>query len=125
MLWHIMQSIVWPEIALIYKDLDEAERLFEQAVESPELSADGYYELSKISLMRGDKPTAIRYINLAIDCNSKKIVEKVKREPIFIPIMAKISIPFNLSEPEENNLKLREIKAKEHLEKTSELTIEP
>ena len=37
--------------------------------------------------------------------------------------MAKISIPFNLSEPEENNLKLREVKAKEHLEKTSELTM--
>ena len=40
--------------------------------------------------------------------------------------MAKISIPFNLEEPEKeenaNRLKEKEIKAKEHLEEMSELT---
>ncbi len=114
------------EIALIYKDLEEAERRFLETIEDEELSADAYYELAKIYLIKGDKETAIRYINTAIDANSKKIVEKVKKDPIFIPIMAKISIPFNLEEPENeenaNRLKEKEIKAKEHLEEMSELT---
>ena len=114
------------EIALIYKDLEEAERRFLETIEDEELSADAYYELAKIYLIKGDKETAIRYINTAIDANSKKIVEKVKKDPIFIPIMAKISIPFNLEEPEKeenaNRLKEKEIKAKEHLEEMSELT---
>ncbi len=114
------------EIALIYKDLEEAERRFLETIEDEELSADAYYELAKIYLIKGDKETAIKYINTAIDANSKKIVEKVKKDPIFIPIMAKISIPFNLEEPEKeenaNRLKEKEIKAKEHLEEMSELT---
>ena len=112
------------EIALIYKDLEEAEKRFLEAIEEEELSADGYYELAKIYLIRGDKDTAIKYINTAIDTNSKKIVEKVKKEPIFIPIMAKISIPFNLEEPvqPEQKLQEKEVKAKEHLEEMSEIT---
>ena len=114
------------EIALIYKDLEEAERRFLEAIEDEELSADAYYELAKIYLIKGDKETAIKYINTAIDANSKKIAEKVKKDPIFIPIIAKISIPFNLEEPnleeKENKLEEKEVKAKEHLEEMSELT---
>ena len=114
------------EIALIYKDLEEAEKRFLEILDDEELSADGYYELAKIYLIKGDKEIAIKYINTAIDSNSKKIVEKVKKDPIFIPIMAKISIPFNLEEPnfenKENRLKEKEIKVKEHLEEMSELT---
>ena len=115
------------EIALIYKDLEEAERSFLEAIEEDELSADGYFELAKIYLIKGDKDTAIKYTNTAIDINSKKIVEKVKKDTIFIPIMARISIPFNL----ENNLnedekvvKLQEkdVKAKEHLEEMVDIT---
>lgn len=113
------------EIALIYKDLEEAEKRFLEILEDEELSADGYYELAKIYLIKGDKDTAIKYINTAIDSNSKKIVEKIKKDPIFIPIMAKISIPFNLEEPTQaktQNLQQKEIKAKEHLEEMSEIT---
>lgn len=114
------------EIALIYKELEEAERRFLEAIEEEELSADGYYELAKIYLIKGDKDTAIKFINTAIDSNPKKIVEKVKKEPIFIPIMARISIPFNLEEPEDRKqtqkLKKKERKAKEHLEEMSEIT---
>ena len=114
------------EIALIYKDLEEAEKRFLEAIEEEELSADGYYELAKIYLIKGEKDTAIKYINTAIDSNAKKIVPKVKQEPIFIPIMAKISIPFNLEEPEQEEgkakLQEKEIKAKEHLEEMSEIT---
>lgn len=114
------------EIALIYKDLEEAERKFLQSIESEELSADAYFELSKIYLIKGDKETALKYINIAIDENSKIIVEKVKKEPLFIPIMAKISIPFNLEEKNHENkndeLKLKEIRAKDHLEQMCEIT---
>ena len=112
------------EIALIYKDIEEAEKRFLETIEEDELSADAYYELSKISLMKGDKETAIKYVNTAIDIASKKIVEKVKKEPLFIPIMARISIPFNLENQEEKETKLteKEIKAKEHLEEMFEIT---
>ena len=114
------------EIALIYKDLEEAEIRFLEAIEEDELSADGYYELSKIHLLKGDKDTAIKYVNIAIDTNGKKIVAKVKKDPIFIPIMAKISIPFNLEndDNEENKKRLekKEIKSKEHLEEMAEIT---
>lgn len=112
------------EIALIYKDLEEAEKRFLETIEEDELSADAYYELAKICLMKGEKETAINYVNTAIDIASKKIVEKVKKEPLFIPIMARISIPFNLDNQEEKETKLteKEIKAKEHLEEMVDIT---
>lgn len=113
------------EIALIYKDIEEAERKFLEAVNEEELSADSYYELAKISLIKNEKDTAIKYINTAIDIESKKIVDKVKKDPIFIPIMARISIPFNLESKEQetiSKLSKKEIKVKEHLEEMSEIT---
>ena len=114
------------EIALIYKEIEEAKKKFLEAVNEEELSADSYYELSKIALIENDKETAIKYVNLAIDIDSKKIVEKVKKDPIFIPIMAKISIPFNLENREEKenerHLSKKENKVKEHLEEMAEIT---
>ncbi len=113
------------EIALIYKDLEEAEKRFLEAIEEEELSADGYYELSKICLIKGDKDTAIKYINIAVDINSKKIVEKATKDPIFIPIMAKIKKPFNLENTlEEKKVKMeeKELRSKVHLEEMAEIT---
>ena len=116
------------EIALIYKELEEAERRFLEVIDDEELSADAYFELAKISLIKGEKETAIHYINTAIDINPKKIVEKVRNDVAFIPIIAKISIPFNLEEePEQENknpkkLTKKEKKAKEHLENMFEIT---
>ena len=114
------------QIALIYKDLEEAEKRFLEAIEEDELSADGYFELSKIYLIKGDKETAIKYINIAIDENAKKIVEKIKKEPMFIPIIARISIPFNLGdtskEETESKITKKEKRVKEHLEEMCEIT---
>ena len=113
------------EIALIYKELEEAEKRFLEAIEEDELAADSYYELSKISLIKKDKDKAIKYINIAIDIDSSKIVPKVKKDPIFIPIMAKISIPFNLEEREDkenDKLTKKEKKCKEHLEEMVDIT---
>ena len=112
------------EIALIYKELEEAEKYFMEALEDDELAADSYYELSKISIIKGDKDKAIQYANIAIDINSAKVVPKIKKDPLFIPIIARISIPFNIEEQEENKSKLeeKEVKSKEHLEEMFEIT---
>ena len=113
------------QIALVYKEIEEAEKYFIQAIEDDELSADSYYELSKISLIKGEKDIAIKYANIAIDINSEGIVPKIKKDPIFIPVLARISMPFNLQntvDSEKKHLQEKEIKAKEHLEDMSELT---
>lgn len=111
------------QIALLYKDLDSAEEYFQETLEDEDLQADSYYELAKINLMRGQKEIAIKYANIAIDIESKRISEKIKKEPLFIPIMPKIAIPFNLEEKEETKLMQKEILAKEHLENTSDITM--
>ena len=110
------------QIALLYKDLDKAEEYFEETLEDEDLEADSYYELAKINMIKGEKEIAIKYANIAIDIESKRISEKVKKEPLFIPIMSKIAVPFNLEEKEETNLTAQEIVAKEHLENTSDIT---
>lgn len=112
------------QIAMLYKELDTAEEYFEQTIVDEELEADSYFELAKIKLMRGEKDTAIKYANIAIDIESKRISEKIKKEPLFIPIMAKISIPFNLEEKEESGkMTKQELMAKEHLENTTDITM--
>ena len=111
------------EIALIYKDLEEAEKYFMEVLQDEALSADGYYELAKIELIKGNKDMAIKYVNTAIDADSKRIVAKVKKDPIFIPIIAKIAIPFNLEEKEgAKKLAEKEVRVKEHLEEMFEIT---
>lgn len=50
---------------------------------------------------------------------------KVKKDPIFIPIMARISIPFNLENQileKEGKLQQKDVKSKEHLEEMAEIT---
>lgn len=121
------------EIALIYKEIDEAKSYFLQAIESEELAPDAYYELAKIEIIKGNKDMAIQYANTAIDLNSQKIVPKVKKDPMFIPIIARLIMPFNLEMARNNKLEKesqlkqpklleKEIKAKEHLEETFEIT---
>ena len=117
------------EIALIYKELEEAEKYFMEALEENELAADSYYELSKISMIKGDKEKAIQFANIAIDIDATKVVPKIKKDPIFISIMAKISIPFNINRPEDEEeleektkFEEKEIIAKKHLEDMFEIT---
>ena len=95
-----------------------------KALEDEELSADSYYELSKIALIKGDKENAIQFANIAIDIDSSKVAPKIKKDPIFLPVMAKISIPFNIKPLEEQVSKLseKELIAKEHLEEMFEIT---
>ena len=116
------------EIAMIYKELEEAEKYFLEVLEEDngELEADAYFELAKINMIKGEKQKAIEYANIAIEIDTKKIVPKIKNEEIFIPIIAKINIPFNLENlnDEEREVKLtkKEIIAKEHLEEMVAIT---
>ena len=112
------------EIALIYKELEEAEQYFMQATQNPELEADAYLELGKICLIRNEKDKAIQYANIALESNPRKIAEKIKKDEAFIIIMHKLTIPLNLENIEEkkSNLSEKDRKAKEHLEKSSEIT---
>lgn len=116
------------EIAMIYKELEEAEKYFMEVLEedNSELEADAYFELSKISLIKGEKQKAIDFANLAIEIDSKKIAPKIKNDDIFIPIIAKINIPFNLEDIDEEKLETKmtkiEITAKEHLEQMVDIT---
>lgn len=112
------------EIALIYKELEEAEQYFMQATQDPELEADAYLELARICLIRNEKDKAIQYANIALESNPRKIAEKIKNDEAFIMIMHKLTIPLNLENIEEKQTKLssKDKKAKEHLEKSSEIT---
>ena len=75
--------------------------------------------------MRGDKENAIKFANIAIELGEKKICDKIKKEPLFITIMTKLSMPFNFEEKEneEEHVKTSEEIAKEHLENTTDITI--
>lgn len=117
------------EIALIYKELDEAEKYFMEALEDDQLAADSYFELAKISMIKDDKEKAIQFANIAIDIDAAKVVPKIKKDPIFIPVIARISIPFNINnleeekiEDKENKFEEKEIIAKKHLEDMSDIT---
>ena len=114
------------EIAMMYKELDEAEKYFLQATEDEELCADAYLELSKICIIRNEKDQAIRYANVAIQENPKRIVEKIQNDVTFAIIIARLSIPFNLEiegeEERPHKFTAKEIKAKEHLEEMVEIT---
>ena len=103
------------EIALIYKELEEAEQYFLQVTEDEELCADAYLELAKIYIIKNDKEKAIKFANVAIQEDPKRIVEKIQKDVTFAIIIAKLSIPFNLEFEDE-------LKAKEHLEEMAEIT---
>lgn len=118
------------EISLIYKELEEAEKYFMEALEDNQLAADSYFELSKISMIKGDSEKAIQYANIAIDVDAAKVVPKIKKDPIFIPVIARISMPFNINRPEEdseidekeNKFEEKELIAKKHLEDMADIT---
>ena len=60
---------------------------------------------------------------MAKDMDAKKVSLKIRKEPLFMTIMTKIAIPFNMEEKEDMpSLSKKEKKAKKHLEETSELT---
>ena len=111
------------EISLIYKELKKKKKYFMQVIDDEYLAADSYYELSKIAMVKNDKEKAIQYANVAIDLDAGRVVPKIKKDPIFIPVLARISIPFNIEPEKENeNMTEKEKVAKAHLEDMFEIT---
>lgn len=114
------------EIALLYKNVEEAEQKFLEVVEDELLAPEAYYQLAKISMIKGEEDTAVKYANIAIELDAKKISQKIKNDPIFIPVISKIAIPFNIiehmQEEEKSKLAEKDIKMIEHLEEMFEVT---
>jgi len=107
------------QIALIYRDIEAAERYFTECIYSEELEPMAYFELSKIYMLKGEKDKAITFVNKAIelDISFKK---KADEEPILIPIKAYIIVPKEEDTKKQEKRKISK-KAKaniEHLEKT-------
>ena len=107
------------QIALIYSDIEAAEKHFTESLYSDELEPMAYFELSKIYMLKGQRDQAITFVNKAIelDISFKK---KAFEEPILIPIKAYIVVP---DAKESENQPKRKINAKiklniEYLERT-------
>lgn len=109
------------EISLIYNDLEEAEKFFMQSTKGEDIEPKAYYNLAMIYMLKGDKENAIKFLNVAIDIDFY-FYKKADTEPIFIPIKAYINFP-NIEEEatKETKFTQKEIKAQEHLEKTTKL----
>ncbi len=80
------------QIAMIYDDIDEAEKYFLKSIEGEEVDSGSYYYLAKIAMLKGEQEKAITYLNLAIDLDIS-MAKLAQEEPIFIPIKKYIVIP--------------------------------
>lgn len=80
------------QIALIYRDIDTAEKYFTECLYSEDLEAMAYFELSKIYMLKGEKDRAITFVNKAIELDAS-FRQKADEEPILIPIKVYIALP--------------------------------
>ena len=107
------------QIALIYRDIEAAEKYFTECLYSDKLEPGAYFELAKIYMLKGEKEKAITFVNKAIELDIL-YKKKADAEPIFIPIKAYIVVP---KEEEVKQQKKRTLNKKvklniEYLEKT-------
>lgn len=81
------------EISLLFKEYDEAERYFFESIngDDEKVSSNSYFYLAKIKMLQNNREQAILYLNLAIELYPK-IVKKIEKDEILIPIMGKINI---------------------------------
>ena len=105
------------QIALIYRDIETAEKFFTECIYSEELEAMAYFELSKIYMLKGEKDKAITFVNKAIEID---IIYKQKadEEPILIPIKAYISLPQEGLKQEKKKIKSKYKLNIDYLDKT-------
>ena len=118
LLYHAYYSL--GQINLIEMDLEEAEKYFTKALEDKDQEPDAYYKLGKIYMLRGDHDNAVKFVNLAIELDNNYI-KIANQEPIFIPVKSKFQMPVIDEEdikPRKTKHSKKELKAKEHLDKT-------
>ena len=71
-------------------------------------------------MLRGDHDNAVKFVNLAIELDNNYI-KIANQEPIFIPVKSKFQMPVIDEEdikPRKTKHSKKELKAKEHLDKT-------
>lgn len=82
------------QIALLYRDIEAAERYFVQSIYG-ETEGKSYYQLAKIYMIKNDKNKSGIFINKAIEV-SPKYYDMAIKEPIFFPIKQIIQKPSNI-----------------------------
>lgn len=110
------------QINLIYGDLNDAELYFQKSLLEKETEGGAYYNLAKISMLNGEKDKALKYVNVAIETDSKysKITEE---EPVFIPIKSSIKFTTETNKKKKTTtLKPNETMARKYLEKTYKIS---
>lgn len=110
-------------IELIIGELEESENYFTKCIEDEELSPLAYYQLAKIYMLKSDKDTAVKALNIAIELDNN-LYKKAVEEPIFIPIKGYIDYP-NIDEEDieqkQSKATEKERKVRKHLEETYNL----
>ena len=110
-------------IELILGELEESEKYFTNCIEDEELSPLTYYQLAKIYMLKSDKDTAAKALNIAIELDNN-LYKKAVEEPIFIPIKGYIDYP-NIDEEDieqkQTKASEQEKKVRKHLEETYDL----
>ena len=88
-----ISNLTLGEISLLFKEYDEAERYFFESIngDDEKVSANSYFYLAKIKMQQNNRDQAVQYLNLAIELYPK-IVKKIEKDEILIPIMGKINI---------------------------------
>ena len=102
-------------IAMIQRELDEAERHLQRALQEEELEPMIYFYLAQIALLKDEKEKALHYINLALELD-KSLEEKISKQPLFLPIQDRIRIPNEPSRKVKITLSKKERETNKYLE---------
>lgn len=81
------------QISLLYRDLNEAEQYFMQAMFG-ETEIKSFYQLAKIYMIKNEKERALMFLNKATE-TSQEFYEKSLEEPIFYNVKNQIAKPKN------------------------------
>ena len=107
-------------------DFQNAKICYEKAADINSLSYNSKYSLAEIALIYKELDQAEKYFMEALEDEelSADSYYELSKDPIFIPVIARISIPFNINSNEDIKHKLteKELIAKEHLEDMFEIT---
>lgn len=79
------------QIALLYRDINEAEKYFMQSMYG-ETESKSFYQLAKISMIKNNKVKAAMFLNKSTQINNE-FYKKAMDEPIFLPIKSMIEEP--------------------------------
>lgn len=84
------------QIALIFKDYNEAEKYFMECIENDEeeIQAEAYYYLSKIKLINSETILAIHYANITLELEPN-LINRMEKDIYFASILGKVKIKDN------------------------------